>query len=56
MDSKQVSQDDEQFEGGKGDALLSKVAVDEDPTKCCFCIPIDIGIILIGLSIILNAI
>ena len=27
----------------------------EDPNKCCFCIPIDIGIILIGLGIVYNA-
>ena len=30
--------------------------MDEDPNKCCFCIPIDIGIILIGLGIVYNAV
>ena len=29
--------------------------MDEDPNKCCFCIPIDIGIFLIGLGICYNA-
>ena len=30
--------------------------MDEDPNKCCFCIPIDIGIILIGIGIVYNAV
>ena len=44
MESKNL----DQFEGGGGEALLSKVKVDEDADKCCFCVPIDIGIIIIG--------
>ena len=30
--------------------------MDEDPNKYCFCIPIDIGIFLIGLGIVFNAV
>ena len=32
------------------------MTVDEDPNKCCFCIPIDVGIILIGASIVYSAV
>ena len=35
---------------------MYEIKVDEPETKCCFCIPIDIGVIIIGLSSILMAI
>ena len=40
----------------KGDSLMYEVKVDEPDNKCCFCIPIDIGVIIIGLSSIFMAI
>ena len=49
--------EDEQYEGGtQGQALLGNVQVDEDPTKCCFCIPIEIGVIIIGIGIVFSAV
>ena len=54
--NKDIEQEgDVHFEGG-GEKLLGKVQVDEDPTKCCFCIPIEIGIIILGIGIIANAV
>ena len=40
----------------KTEKLLGAVNVDEDANKCCFCIPIDIGVVLIGLMIIYDAV
>ena len=58
-DNKDIEQqpvkNDEIFEGG-GENLMGKVNVDEDPTKCCFFIPIEIGVIIMGISIILSAV
>ena len=39
---------------GKGDALLGKVKVNESADKCCFCIPIDCGVIIIAVFTILG--
>ena len=51
----QPAENDEIFEGG-GEKLMGQVNVDEDPTKCCFVVPIEIGVIIMGISIILSAV
>ena len=39
---------------GNTNVNTDRVNIPEDATKCCFCIPIHIGIILIGISIVLQ--
>ena len=39
---------------GKGDAILGKVKINEAADKCCFCVPIDIGVIIIAVGTILG--
>ena len=50
-----IRDEEPDYEGGEG-LLSGKVRIDEGADKCCFCIPIEIGVILIGLLIILSGI
>ena len=52
--SKIENKDVDEFEGGE--PLMGKVKVDEDADKCCFCIPIDIGVVIIGILFILSGV
>ena len=42
-------------QAAKGDKFMANITVKEDADKCCFCIPIDIGAILLSCGTILAA-